>query len=79
MPLEQQFHEQQLKLKDQFGVGRPAPALAPQHRHEEMDGIATKETSPRMEMSHVSHGGICCGGAGGGGAPPAQRPGGMTR
>ena len=69
--------EQQLKLKDQFGVGRPAPAPAPPHRHE-MDGTATKETSPRMEMSHISHGGICCGGAGGG-APPAQRPGGMTR
>ena len=69
--------EQQLKLKDQFGVGRPAPAPAPPHRHEEMAGIATRKMSPRMEMSHVSHGGICCGSAGG--AAPAHRPGGMTR
>ena len=78
VPLEQQFHEQQLKLKDQFGASRPAPP--PSHRHE-MAGIATKKTSPRMEMSH------------GdesrkpwwhllrqrGGAAPAHRPGGMTR
>ena len=78
VPLEQQFHEQQLKLKYQFGVVRPAPAPAPPHRHEEMAGIATRKMSPRMEMSHVSNGGICRGGAGGG-APPAQRPGGMTR
>ena len=60
VPLEQQFHEQQLKLKDQFGASRPAPP--PSHRHE-MAGIATKKTSPRMEMSHASHGGICCGSA----------------
>ena len=77
VPLEQQFHEQQLKLKYQFGVGRPAAAPAPPHRHEEMAGIATRKMSPRMEMSHVSHGGIGCGGVGG--VPPAQRSGGMTR
>ena len=29
VPLEQQCHEQQLKLKCQFGVGRPGPSPAP--------------------------------------------------